>query len=341
MVALKFASSHNMVAFLDKPTESDGFEQIVDFLNARPIKYVLTVNPTIYIACIEQFWATAKVKTVNGEVQIQALVDKKKSRRKQRKDIEVSQPSDPTEPMADETKNVESVPTDSNDLLLSGKDRLKLNELMKLCTSLSQRVIALETTKTNQALEIDSLKRRVKKLKKKKGSRTHRLRRLFRGREIVDLDADAEVTLVDEAQERNDDYYLQQTKKVYGTTFTKHIKKVKKLEKTVKTLDKLKGGQNLKFILLKEVSTAEPALLLCVASVSTTGCSVSFKDKGVLTQMLVSKLLVKQDSEMSRELLRKIFMPSKDTPQQRPEVNSEKRGKRLYARDGSVFMYDI
>ncbi|GKA12202.1 hypothetical protein Tco_0691748 [Tanacetum coccineum] len=78
MAALKFASSHNMVAFLDKPTESDGFEQIVDFLNAHPIKYALTVNPTIYTACIEQFWATAKVKTVNGEVQIQALVDKKK-----------------------------------------------------------------------------------------------------------------------------------------------------------------------------------------------------------------------------------------------------------------------
>ncbi|GJX45864.1 hypothetical protein Tco_0262540 [Tanacetum coccineum] len=62
MAALKFASSHNMVAFLDKPTESNGFEQIVDFLNAHPIKYALTVNPTIYTACIEQFWATTKVR---------------------------------------------------------------------------------------------------------------------------------------------------------------------------------------------------------------------------------------------------------------------------------------
>ncbi|GKA95903.1 hypothetical protein Tco_0817998 [Tanacetum coccineum] len=78
MTALKLSSSHNMVAFLDKPTESDGFEQIVDFLNTHPIKYLLTVNPAIYTSCIEQFWATAKVKTVNGEVQIQALVDKKK-----------------------------------------------------------------------------------------------------------------------------------------------------------------------------------------------------------------------------------------------------------------------
>ncbi|GJW51074.1 hypothetical protein Tco_0092425 [Tanacetum coccineum] len=58
MAALKFADSHNMVAFLAKPTESKGFEQIVDFLNVNPIKYALTVNPTIYTLCIEQFWAT-------------------------------------------------------------------------------------------------------------------------------------------------------------------------------------------------------------------------------------------------------------------------------------------
>ncbi|GKB17177.1 hypothetical protein Tco_0851100 [Tanacetum coccineum] len=51
---------------------------IVDFLNAHTIKYALTINPTIYTLCIEQFWATVKAKTVNGEVQLQALVDRKK-----------------------------------------------------------------------------------------------------------------------------------------------------------------------------------------------------------------------------------------------------------------------
>ncbi|GKB57739.1 ribonuclease H-like domain-containing protein [Tanacetum coccineum] len=45
---------------------------------ANPIKYALTVNPTIYTSCIEQFWATAKVKIVNEEEHLQALVDKKK-----------------------------------------------------------------------------------------------------------------------------------------------------------------------------------------------------------------------------------------------------------------------
>ncbi|GKD38084.1 hypothetical protein Tco_1258291, partial [Tanacetum coccineum] len=66
------------IVFLAKPTKSEGFEQVVDFLNAHTIKYALTINPTIYTSCIEQFWATVKVKTVNREQQLQALVDGKK-----------------------------------------------------------------------------------------------------------------------------------------------------------------------------------------------------------------------------------------------------------------------
>ncbi|GKD92629.1 hypothetical protein Tco_1372466 [Tanacetum coccineum] len=78
MSTLKFAETHNLIAFLEKPEESSGFEEIIDFLNANQIRYALTVNPTIYISCIEQFWATEKVKTVDGEHQLQALVNKKK-----------------------------------------------------------------------------------------------------------------------------------------------------------------------------------------------------------------------------------------------------------------------
>ncbi|GJR38356.1 retrovirus-related pol polyprotein from transposon TNT 1-94 [Tanacetum coccineum] len=220
-----------------------------------------------------------KVKTVNVEVQLQALVDKKKviitestirrdlqledteaqeeigkgsanpidpyhtptitqpstsqtqkkqPRRKQRKDTEVSQPSGPTEPMADKTKNVESVPTHSNDLLLSGEDRLKLTDLMNLCTNLQKKVLDLEKAKTAEDSEIASLKKSVKKLERRNKSRTLRLKRLRKvgsarrlesfdeaslgdqedaskqGRKIADIDANAEVTLVDETQGRND-----------------------------------------------------------------------------------------------------------------------------------------
>nr|GEX06227.1 hypothetical protein [Tanacetum cinerariifolium] len=72
----------------------------------------------------------------------------------------------------------EHVTTTSNDPLLSGEDRLKLTELMELCTKLQSRVLALETTKANQVLEIRSLKRRVKKLEKNASKKTHKLKRL-------------------------------------------------------------------------------------------------------------------------------------------------------------------
>ncbi|GJR74970.1 putative ribonuclease H-like domain-containing protein, partial [Tanacetum coccineum] len=41
------------VFFLEKPEESDGFEEIIDFLNASYVQYALTVDPTIYTTCIE------------------------------------------------------------------------------------------------------------------------------------------------------------------------------------------------------------------------------------------------------------------------------------------------
>ncbi|GKD32222.1 hypothetical protein Tco_1243000 [Tanacetum coccineum] len=148
---------------------------------------------------------------------------KKKSGRKQRKDSAL------TEPTAKETPNEAHVSTPSYDPSQSGEDRMQLHELMNLYTKLSDRVLALETTKSNQAFEIESLKRRVKSLEKRKKSRTSGFKRLRKvgsasrvessndaslgaqedaskqGRKIVDLDADTEVTLVDETQEMNDD----------------------------------------------------------------------------------------------------------------------------------------
>ncbi|GJR70528.1 hypothetical protein Tco_0016593 [Tanacetum coccineum] len=58
--------------------------------------------------------------------------------------------------------------------------RLKLDELMALCTTLQNWVLDLEKTKTTQHNEIASLKKRVNKLEKKDRSRTHRLKRLYK-----------------------------------------------------------------------------------------------------------------------------------------------------------------
>ncbi|GJV85523.1 hypothetical protein Tco_1525421 [Tanacetum coccineum] len=63
-----------MVAFLTKTEGNDDFADIVDFLNASSIRYSLTVNPTVYVSNIKQFWSTAKTKTANNETQIYAKV---------------------------------------------------------------------------------------------------------------------------------------------------------------------------------------------------------------------------------------------------------------------------
>nr|GEW13526.1 hypothetical protein [Tanacetum cinerariifolium] len=67
-----------MVAYLMKSDASEGFTQVVDFLNRSYIKYDLTVNPDIYVSCIKQFWNTVVIKQVNDVTRLQALVDKKK-----------------------------------------------------------------------------------------------------------------------------------------------------------------------------------------------------------------------------------------------------------------------
>ncbi|GJR55379.1 hypothetical protein Tco_1405900 [Tanacetum coccineum] len=71
-----FCDKHNMVVFLQKPTGSEEFHEIVDFIAGSHIRYALTTNPTIYVSLVEQFWQTATVETINDrEQQITVTVD--------------------------------------------------------------------------------------------------------------------------------------------------------------------------------------------------------------------------------------------------------------------------
>ncbi|GJY01312.1 hypothetical protein Tco_0359464 [Tanacetum coccineum] len=360
MAALKFASSHNMVAFLDKPTKSDGFEQIVDFLNAHPIKYALTVNPTIYTSCIEQFWTTAKVKTVNEEVQIQALVDKKKAiirdkYKKQGKDFSgrdtslfptmIVQAQEQVEPITDDTENVASVPTHSNDPLLSGEDRLKLNELIELCTSLSQRVLDLEKTKTSQAAKITELKKRVKKLEGKRKSKPPGMKRLFKigrsaqvvssedeslgdqedaskqGRKIANIDADVEVTLINETQGRNNeemfDTGILDGEEVFAEQDV--VKKEVSIAEvaidsaTTTFIDELTLTQT-----LIEIKAAKPKAVTTAATTTTTAVTRP-KARGVVVQEPNYELAARLQAEEQEEL----------TIEERTEGSSKRVGEEL------------
>ncbi|GKE10636.1 hypothetical protein Tco_1414187, partial [Tanacetum coccineum] len=235
---------------------------------------------------------------------------KKQSRRKQRKDTKDPQLSSPTELVTDDTENVASVPTHSNDPLLSGEDRLKLTELMQLYTKLSKRVLALETTKTSQAAEVTELKKRVKELEGKRKSKPPGIKRLFKigrparvvssedeglgdqkdaskqGRKIVDIDADAEVTLVDETQGRNDegifDTGILDGEEVF---IEQHVveKEVSTAEvaidsTTTTTVDELNLAQT-----LIEIKATKPNIVTTAATTTTTVVTRP-KARGVVVQ---------------------------------------------------------
>nr|GEU60285.1 hypothetical protein [Tanacetum cinerariifolium] len=104
----------------------------------------------------------------------------------------------------------ESVSKHSNDSLLargntlqSDEDRLKLDELMALCTNLQTRVLDLEKTKTTQHNKIASFKRRVKKLERRNRSRTHKLKRLYKVGLTVKVESSRdEASLSDDASKQ-------------------------------------------------------------------------------------------------------------------------------------------
>ncbi|GJX13099.1 hypothetical protein Tco_0204857 [Tanacetum coccineum] len=200
MSNLNFAETHILVAFLEKPKESDGFEGIIDFLNASSIRYVLTMNPTIYTSCIKQLWATAKAKIVNGEVQVQALVDGKKvivtetsvRRALQLKDAEVlrlllgtnlvalwPQLSSPQkkQPRRKQRKDTE-VPQPSGSTEPITDEAANEEHVPTHSNDPLLSVLDLENTKTSQAAEITKLKEMVKKLERRNKSRTPGLKRL-------------------------------------------------------------------------------------------------------------------------------------------------------------------
>nr|GEV09096.1 hypothetical protein [Tanacetum cinerariifolium] len=64
------------------------------------------------------------------------------------------------------------------------------------------RVLNLETTKTTQAMKIESLKRRVKKLKKKQRSRTYSLKRLYKVGLTAGVDSSDEASLGEDASKQ-------------------------------------------------------------------------------------------------------------------------------------------
>ncbi|GKD59379.1 hypothetical protein Tco_1296888, partial [Tanacetum coccineum] len=163
------------------------------------------------------------------------------------------------------------------------------------------KVLDLETTKTTQAKEIASLKKRVKKLERKRKLKTPGMKRLFKigrsarvissdedslgdqedaskqGRKITDIDQNAEVTLVDETQGRYDDAQMFDTDVFNG-------EEVFVAEQSEKVVEEVVTAANV------EVSTASPTnatittVELTLAQTLAKLKSARPKTKGVVMQ---------------------------------------------------------
>nr|GFA34895.1 hypothetical protein [Tanacetum cinerariifolium] len=75
MARLQFCDYHNMVAILEKGEFNTDFHPMVDFIAASPLRYALTVKPTIFVSHIRQFWSTARIETTNEGTHNLATVD--------------------------------------------------------------------------------------------------------------------------------------------------------------------------------------------------------------------------------------------------------------------------
>ncbi|GKD23125.1 hypothetical protein Tco_1224828 [Tanacetum coccineum] len=106
-----------------------------------------------------------------------------KPRKPKRKDTEIPQSSGPTEHVADEAIHKDSYGIDSGGgprcQEIMG-DTIAQTSFESVSKHSNDLLLAREEIKTSQATKIASLKRRVKKLKKKDRSKTHRLKRLYK-----------------------------------------------------------------------------------------------------------------------------------------------------------------
>ncbi|KAJ9542614.1 hypothetical protein OSB04_029120 [Centaurea solstitialis] len=72
--SLRFVKDHNKIGYLSKGGDSEGFEDIVDFLASSYIAYAATINPTVYIQHMQDFWSNAVVQEEEGVKSIQTTI---------------------------------------------------------------------------------------------------------------------------------------------------------------------------------------------------------------------------------------------------------------------------
>ncbi|KAJ9539001.1 hypothetical protein OSB04_031734 [Centaurea solstitialis] len=74
MDSMCFIKDHNKVGYFKKDANSEGFDDILDFLASSHIAYAATINPIIYIQHMNDFWSNAVIQEEDGVKIIQTTI---------------------------------------------------------------------------------------------------------------------------------------------------------------------------------------------------------------------------------------------------------------------------
>ncbi|GJW63184.1 putative ribonuclease H-like domain-containing protein, partial [Tanacetum coccineum] len=102
MAVLDSCPKHNMVAYLEKSEGNEAFHEIIDFLKQSSIHHALTVSPVVSTTFVEQFWTSAKSKTINNVRHITAKVAGKS--------VSISKASIRSDLLFDDADGIDSLP---------------------------------------------------------------------------------------------------------------------------------------------------------------------------------------------------------------------------------------
>nr|GEZ08100.1 hypothetical protein [Tanacetum cinerariifolium] len=173
MARLAFCDYHNMIAILEKYEHNVDFHLIVDFIEASYIRYALTINPTVYVSHIRQFWSTARVETSDEETKILATVDGTPT-----EPHHTPFPEAPQSPQHDHSSSIHPpvitktiptvIPNDTSPLRQYTK-RARIAQSLALPTIADEPASPLGDDSQAHDLEITSLKARIKLLEDKDG----------------------------------------------------------------------------------------------------------------------------------------------------------------------------
>ncbi|GJV09484.1 hypothetical protein Tco_1347140 [Tanacetum coccineum] len=208
-----------MVAYLQKSEGSEGFHQIIDFLNASHIQYAFIENPTIYVSFITQFWRTTTARTsANGEVELTATID--------------GQVKTITEAFLRKHLKLED---NGGVTTLPNSKIFEQLALMRYVTDSDKLTFQKVPPSTSQPPNTQPTPTAKEAVPMPHESHLHSVHLLGRDEGSVSLNELTDLCTSLSKKVRALDNELQQTKNTYSTAITKLILRVKKLEQKVKT----------------------------------------------------------------------------------------------------------